>query len=284
MGPEKAGSRKFTSTVPAISTLCPARGMLRATFNTNRERQEHFALLGGAGACIMPPVLREIVVVMPALGNRVVCCGAPCLERLAKARFGARSGAFARNFAAPHNNSGAFSLFLEMGCRVLFFHFFSELCRCFLTSMLRKREYDRETERKSLGYERAPVPCYFGRGGFAYFPTCRSRCCARSAGLPPQAPAHVWSKRRRSPQALLGRLGRVHGLALIGEGRHRGATVRARTRHAKRRCAAPPGKTGWIRRNKTGSAWGRRGRLEGPRNQHLAARVRAYGLQDRARV
>ena len=93
MGPERAGSRKFTSTVPAISTLCPARGMLRATFNTNKERQEHFALLGGAGACIMPPVLREIVVVMPALGNRVVCCGAPCLERLAKARFRARSGA-----------------------------------------------------------------------------------------------------------------------------------------------------------------------------------------------
>lgn len=280
--PAGLGSKRIASVASSMPALYPVCSILYAAFGTNRERQAHFALPDGAGTGIMPLDLKRLVAAVPAFDDQVACCDAPRLERLAKTRFAARSGGFARNFVASRGNPGAFPLFLEMAGRVFVSHFFGELYCYALMPVLHKREFDRETERRSLRYERTVVPAYYEQAGFAYTPNVRVKGLHEIDGIAVlRDRAYVIEAKCWSPKALLGGPDYVQNLTLKVKGAVEGLQYERGTGQAKRRGVPLPRKVEWVRQNRERLGIGDGTAVEGvlvtntapPMAEHMGCRI-----------
>lgn len=250
--PVKLGSKKIGSVVSTISTFYTTCSMLHVAFNVNRERQEYFALPdGAAGTHIMPLELKKFIASIPAFGTELTCYDASYFEYLTRDRFATRCKNFARNFVASLDNPGAFPMFLKMGGKVFTSHFFGELYCYALLPVLHKKEFDRETERRSLRYERTVVPEHFEKLGFEYTPNVRVKGMHEIDGIAVSGSrACVIEAKYWSSKALLGGPDYVQNLTLKVKGAIEGRQYERNARRVKRKGVPLPRKVGWVSRNR----------------------------------
>ena len=245
------GSKKIASVGATISTFYHTSSMLFVALNTNRERQACFALPKGGSSRIPPLKLKKFIAAIPAFGEGPTCCRSPRFERRARAEFGACYGEFVRNFVASHSNPCAFPLFLEAGGEVFTSHFFGELHCYALLPVLHKREFDKETERRSRRFERTVVPRHFEQLGFEYTRNVRVKGVCEIDGIAVSSDrAYVIEAKCWSSKALLGGPYYAQNLGLKVRGAIEGRQRELNTGQIKRRGVPLPDKVDWVRRNR----------------------------------
>ena len=248
--PTELGSKKITSLEQTISTFYHVSSMLSVAFTANRMRQEAFSLPDGCNVPVGFLELKGLIADIPYSDGGVTWLCESEFERIARSRLGNRYAAFARNLVAGRDNPGALPLFLRLGGRVYTSHFFAELYLYALLPVLHRDEFNRETERRSLAYERA-VQAHFERRGFEYSPNVRVKGLHEIDGIAVSEEiayvieAKCWSSKPLiSDPAYLANMGQKMRDAIDGVHRERSTGM------IKRRGVPLPRKVEWVRRNR----------------------------------
>lgn len=248
--PAEIGSKRIASLEQAILALYPVSSVLSVALAANRMRREIFSLPDGERTPAAFLELKRLISGIPAFSSGVAWCHTSHFERLARARFGERHPAFARNFVAGRGSPGAFPLFLRIGDKVITSHFFGELYLYALLPVLHKRAFDQETARRGKAYERI-VQAHFEQRGFRYIPNVKKKGLLEIDGIAvSKGIAYVVEAKCWGPQRLIDDPVYLDIVEQKVCGAIDGVQHEHSTRKTKRTGVSLPLKVEWVRENR----------------------------------
>ena len=162
------GTKKIHDIKETVRTFYHISYLFTDMFFGNPLRKEYGAPPDWDQTKILPLQLKEFMSGFEYDENGIATCNEDRFESLARKKFGVRYQDFERNFVISDKCPNAFPLFLKTGNKTLLSRFFSEFYIYPLLPVIHRREFDRETERRSLEYETAVVPAHFREMGFTY--------------------------------------------------------------------------------------------------------------------